>query len=242
MPGTGAHKGRRKGGTHRKEGSCRTAALQLRWTEGTKLCISQVRGWRSAEKKPHACVRRPPQDSRAARCAPAHAFVPACSSSLRDAFVGPVVLHLKAAQRYPLHEYSFSLLHECLVAAEAMQLTAESIEDKSADAARRHSELVAQVLWTHGVKAAHDAGCAHTRSCNDGGQRRESQRPGAPPPVGGSRELQQKPHRSQPARHVDATPNSTNRRSHLVSHVQKPNLMRRSAKAKLISKLYVYNP
>ena len=53
------------------------------------------------------------------------------------------MMHLKAAQRYPTHEYAFSLLHDCMSAAEAAVTTSASAS---------YAALAAQLLWGHGLR------------------------------------------------------------------------------------------
>ena len=58
----------------------------------------------------------------------------------------PPVIHLKASQRYPTHEYAFSLLHDCLSAAESAHL-------RATPAARGGNRTLIgqQALWAHGL-------------------------------------------------------------------------------------------
>ena len=65
------------------------------------------------------------------------------SAHSSGALGGPVMMHLKAAQRYPTHEYAFSLLHDCMTAAEAATTTGTNAG---------YAALAAQILWGHGLR------------------------------------------------------------------------------------------
>ena len=70
----------------------------------------------------------------------------AASSYERGTLLLPPVIHLKASQRYPTHEYAFSLLHDCLSAAEAARLR-EAVHATDGNRSHLHS----QALWAHGL-------------------------------------------------------------------------------------------
>ena len=82
-------------------------------------------------------------------------------------------MHLKAAQRYPTHEYAFSLLHDCMSTAEAAELllqiqlqspnraprragskpVLDHAASRMAEPRRRYAALVDQLLWAHGMES-----------------------------------------------------------------------------------------
>ena len=63
------------------------------------------------------------------------------------------MLHLKASQRYPTHEYAFALLHDCLTSATlAHDDRLASGEGRlAADARREYGSIALQILWARGV-------------------------------------------------------------------------------------------
>ena len=63
------------------------------------------------------------------------------------------MLHLKASQRYPTHEYAFALLHDCLTSATlAHDDRLASGEGRlAADARREYGSIAMQILWARGV-------------------------------------------------------------------------------------------
>ena len=67
------------------------------------------------------------------------------------------MLHLKASQRYPTHEYAFALLHDCLTAATLAHddRLASGEGQLAADARREYGFIATQILWARG---------AHTQS------------------------------------------------------------------------------
>jgi len=63
------------------------------------------------------------------------------------------MLHLKASQRYPTHEYAFTLLHDCLTAATLAHddRLASGEGQLAADARREYGFIATQILWARGA-------------------------------------------------------------------------------------------